>query len=84
MATRARELAGANIGLAVITDWEQKDTGRMGTGHGYLGIDDGSQTYSFKYTYPGQPLQVKQRSVTGALLELRKILRNGGKHASHN
>jgi nicotinamide-nucleotide amidase len=84
MATRARELTGAGIGMAITVEWENMVPGKIGTGHGSIGIDDGTEVFAFSYSYPGQPFQIKQRSVTAALFELRKIMGNGGKHASHN
>ena len=84
MAKRARELSGAAIGMAISVEWEQMAAGKIGTGKGIIGIDYDTQFFSFQYSYPGQPYQIKQRSVTSALFELRKIMGNGGKHASHN
>jgi nicotinamide-nucleotide amidase len=83
MARRVRELTGSDIGLAITAEWEQKNDG-YGSGNGNIGIDYGDQVYTFNYHHPGQSYQIKQRSVFAALFELRKIIRNGGKHASHN
>lgn len=74
MATAAREKLGAAMGLGLTaatgpTEVEGKPIGTI-----FVGIDDGQRRQSFARNYPGNRLQVKQRAVTSALFELRRIL----------
>jgi len=74
MATTAREKLGAAIGIGLTeitgpTEIEGKPIGTI-----FIGIDNGQSRQSFARNYPGNRLQVKQRAVTSALFELRKIL----------
>jgi nicotinamide mononucleotide (NMN) deamidase PncC len=40
----------------------------------FVSLDDGRSKQSFAKNYPGNRLQIKQRAVTAALFELRRIL----------
>ncbi len=84
MASIARKKLGADIGIGI--------AGVMGTtkvqdkpiGSVFIGIDDRETIYRFVQNFPGQHIQIKQRAITSALFELRKILIYGGTHAPHN
>jgi len=74
MATTARDKLAADIGVGLTgvtgpTEVEGKPIGTI-----FIGIDDGQRKQSFARDYPGNRLQVKQRAVTSALFELRRIL----------
>ena len=84
MAKRARELTSSDIGLAICADWEKLNTGRYGNGIACIGIDSGEHKFTFTSSFPGLPHQIKQRAVTTALSELRKIVINGVGNAPHN
>jgi nicotinamide-nucleotide amidase len=74
MADIARERLGTSIGLGL--------TGVMGPaeieGHSigtiFISLADAKNRYNFSKNYPGNRLQIKQRAVTAALFELRRIL----------
>ena len=74
---------GADIGIGI--------AGVMGTstvedkpiGSVFISIDDRETIYRFVQNFPGQHIQIKQRAITSALFELRKILIYGGNHAPH-
>ena len=75
MATVAREKLGTSIGVGLTgvmgpTELEGKPVGTI-----FVGLDDGQHRQSSARNYPGNRLQVKQRAVTSALFELRRILR---------
>jgi nicotinamide-nucleotide amidase len=74
MATMAREklLASIGIGLTGVMGPEEIEGHPIGTI--VIGLDGGQQRQSFTKNYPGNRLQVKQRAVTSALFELRRIL----------
>ncbi len=74
MATTAREKLRTSIGVGLTgvmgpVEIEGKPVGTI-----FVGIDDGQYTRSYAGNYPGNRIQVKQRAVTSALFELRKIL----------
>jgi len=78
MATIAREKLGAAIGVGLTgvtgpTESENKPIGTI-----FIGIDNGQGQQSSTKNYPGNRLQVKQRAVTSALFELRRILLQEG------
>lgn len=74
MATIARDKLGTAIGVGLTgvtgpIEIEGKPVGTI-----FVGIDDGQRKKSLTKNYPGNRLQVKQRAVTSALFELRRIL----------
>jgi len=74
MATISREKLGTSIGVGLTgvmgpTEIEGKPVGTI-----FVGLNDGQRRQSFTKNYPGNRLQVKQRAVTSALFELRRIL----------
>lgn len=74
MATTARDKLGTAIGVGLTgvtgpIEIEGKPVGTI-----FVGIDDGQRKKSLTKNYPGNRLQVKQRAVTSALFELRRIL----------
>ena len=74
MATTARDKLGTAIGVGLTgvtgpIEIEGKPVGTI-----FVGIDDGQHKKSLAKNYPGNRLQVKQRAVTSALFELRRIL----------
>lgn len=77
MAKVAKEKLNTSIGIGVTaivgpTEIEGKPVGTI-----FIGIDDGQHSQCFAKNYPGNRSQVKQRAVTSALFELRKILLGG-------
>lgn len=74
MATIARDKLGASIGIGITGVTGPQEIEGNPTGTIFIGIDDGQHQYSFTKNYPGNRLQVKQRAVTSALFELRRIL----------
>jgi nicotinamide-nucleotide amidase len=74
MATISRDKLGTSIGVGLTgvmgpTEIEGKPVGTI-----FVGLNDGQRRQSFAKNYPGNRLQVKQRAVTSALFELRRIL----------
>jgi nicotinamide-nucleotide amidase len=74
MATTARETLKSSIGLGLTgvmgpTEIEGRSIGTI-----FVSLDDGQRRQSFAKNYPGNRLQIKQRAVTAALFELRRIL----------
>ena len=74
MATVARNKLGAAIGLGLTAVTGPSEIEGKSIGTIFVGIDDGQSQQSFLKNYPGNRLQVKQRAVTSALFELRRIL----------
>jgi len=74
MATRAREILGASIGIGLTGVMGPAEIEGQRIGTIFIGIDDGQRRRSFARNYPGSRLQIKQRAVTSALFELRKNL----------
>ena len=74
MAAIIRNKLGASIGIGITGVTGPQEIGGMPVGTIFIGIDDGQHQLSFTKNYPGNRLQVKQRAVTSALFELRKIL----------
>jgi nicotinamide mononucleotide (NMN) deamidase PncC len=81
MATNAREKFNSDIGIGITGVMEPTDSRDKLTGRTFIGIDDGKTRHRFTNNYPGQLYQIKQRAITSALFELRKILIYGGTHA---
>ncbi len=74
MATIAREKLGTSIGISLTGVMGPAEIEGQPIGTIFIGLDDGQRRQSFARNYPGNRLQVKQRAVTSALFELRKIL----------
>ena len=74
MATRAREMLGASIGIGLTGVMGPAEIEGQRIGTIFVGLDDGQCKRSFARNYPGSRLQIKQRAVTSALFELRKNL----------
>jgi len=74
MATVARNKLEAAIGLGLTAVTGPSEIEGKSIGTIFVGIDDGQSQQSFLKNYPGNRLQVKQRAVTSALFELRRIL----------
>ena len=74
MATIAKEKLGTSIGISLTGVMGPAEIDGQPIGTIFIGIDGGQHRQSFAKNYPGNRLQVKQRAVTSALFELRKIL----------
>ena len=74
MARIAREKLGASIGISLTGVMGPAEIEGQSIGTIFIGLDDGQRRQSFARNYPGNRLQIKQRAVTSALFELRKIL----------
>jgi nicotinamide-nucleotide amidase len=74
MATAAREKLGASIGvgLTAVTGPDEIEGHSIGTI--FISLDDGQRRQSLAKNYPGNRPQIKQRAVTAALFELRRLL----------
>lgn len=84
MAVKIRQLMKTNIGLAVSGVMNPETTRDENFGTVAISINYNGTMHNFIRKYPGQSFQIKQRAVTAALFELRKILMNGGENAPHN
>jgi nicotinamide-nucleotide amidase len=74
MATITREKLGTSIGIGLTGVMGPKEIEDKAVGTVFVGLNDGQCRKSFARNYPGNRLQVKQRAVTTALFELRRIL----------
>jgi len=74
MATKAREKLNSNIGIGIAGIMESTACTNKATGSIFICIDDGNVKHKFARNYPGQKHQIKQRAISSALFELRKIL----------
>jgi len=74
MAEAARQMFGADVGLAVTGT----DTDNTSTGTSHIGFAMGEETTSVAGRYPGRGTRMRQRVVTHALLGLRQMLSRGG------
>jgi len=74
MATTARVKLGASIGVGMTGITGPQEIDGMPVGTIFIGIDNNQHLHGFSKNYPGGRLQVKQRAVSSALFELRKIL----------
>jgi nicotinamide-nucleotide amidase len=81
MAVVAREKFKSDIGIGITVVMESSKMESRSPGSVFIGIDDGNKKYTFARNYPGERIQIKQRAVTSALFELRKILAHGGNYA---
>jgi len=74
MATTAREKLGASIGIGLTAVTGPDEIEGQSIGTIFISLDDGQCRQSFAKNYPGNRPQIKQRAVTAALFELRKLL----------
>jgi len=74
MATVAREKLGTSVGVGLTGVLGPDEIEGQSIGTIFVSIDDGQRKHSFARNYPGSRLQIKQRAVTAALFELRRIL----------
>ncbi len=74
MATAAREKLGASIGVGLTAVMGPMEIEGKVVGTIFVGLDNRQHRQSFMRNYPGNRLQLKQRAVTSALFELRRIL----------
>jgi nicotinamide-nucleotide amidase len=74
MATAARETLGTSIGVGLTGVLGPDEIEGQSIGTIFVSIDDGQHKHGFAKNYPGNRLQIKQRAVTAALFELRRIL----------
>jgi nicotinamide-nucleotide amidase len=74
MATVAREMLRTSIGVGLTGVLGPNEIEGQSIGTIFVSIDDGRRNHSFAKNYPGNRLQIKQRAVTAALFELRRIL----------
>jgi nicotinamide-nucleotide amidase len=74
MATAARETLRTSIGVGLTGVLGPDEIEGQSIGTIFVSIDDGQRKHSFAKNYPGNRLQIKQRAVTAALFELRRIL----------
>jgi len=74
MATLAREKFGTSIGLGLTGVMGPDEVEGKTIGTIFISLDDGQHSLIFAKNYPGNRLQIKQRAVTAALFELRRIL----------
>jgi nicotinamide-nucleotide amidase len=74
MAGLARRNLGTSIGLGLTGVMGPAEIEGKSIGTIFISIADDKRTHSYSKNYPGNRLQIKQRAVTAALLELRRIL----------
>ena len=74
MATTARKKLRTCIGVGLTGVMGPSEIEGQPVGTIFVGLDDGQLRQSFTRNYPGNRLQVKQRAITSALFELRRIL----------
>jgi nicotinamide-nucleotide amidase len=74
MATRARETFKTSIGVGLTGVMGPDEIEGKSIGTIFVSLDDGQTKQRFAKNYPGNRLQIKQRAVTAALFELRRIL----------
>jgi nicotinamide-nucleotide amidase len=74
MATMARETLRTSIGVGLTGVMGPAEIEGQSIGTIFVSLDDGRSKQSFAKNYPGNRLQIKQRAVTAALFELRRIL----------
>ncbi len=74
MATIARETLRTSIGVGLTGVMGPAEIEGQSIGTIFISLDDGQRKQSFAKNYPGNRLQIKQRAVTAALFELRRIL----------
>ena len=74
MATVARETLKTSIGVGLTGVLGPAELEGQPIGTIFISIDDGKHKHGFAKNYPGNRLQIKQRAVTAALFELRRIL----------
>ncbi len=74
MATTVRQKFGASVGVGLTGVMGPAEIEGKSIGTIFISLDDGQRRYAFAKNYPGNRLQIKQRAVTAALFELRRIL----------
>jgi PncC family amidohydrolase len=74
MATIAREKFGTSIGLGLTGVMGPSEIEGKSIGTIFISLDNGQRRQSYAKNYPGNRLQIKQRAVTAALFELRRML----------
>jgi nicotinamide-nucleotide amidase len=74
MAAIARQKLGTSIGVGLTGVMGPSEIEGKSIGTVFIGVDDGQCRQSFTRNLPGNRLQIKQRAVTSALFELRRIL----------
>ena len=74
MAEVARLQLGAAIGIGITGADESRETDNRPFSIIYTGIDDGNNKKTITERFPGDRAWTKQRAVTAALFELRRIL----------
>jgi len=74
MATVARETFKTSIGVGLTGVMGPAEIEGQSIGTISISLDDGQRKHNFAKNYPGNRLQIKQRAVTAALFELRRIL----------
>jgi nicotinamide-nucleotide amidase len=74
MATVARETFKTSIGVGLTGVMGPAEIEGQSIGTIFISLDDGQRKQNFAKNYPGNRLQIKQRAVTAALFELRRIL----------
>jgi len=74
MATIAREKLGASVGLGLTGVMGPSEIEGKSIGTIFISLDNGQRRQSYAKNYPGNRPQIKQRAVTAALFELRRIL----------
>ncbi len=70
----ARETLRTSIGVGLTGVMGPAEIEGQSIGTIFISLDDGQRRQSFAKNYPGNRLQIKQRAVTAALFELRRIL----------
>lgn len=84
MASGVRELTGSDIGLAVTLELQGDKAGNHIGGTVFICVDNKGEIFRYAQDYPGLPFQIRQRAVTAALFELKRIINGGGKDASYH
>jgi nicotinamide-nucleotide amidase len=74
MATAARKKLDASIGIGLTAVTGPDEIEGQSIGTIFISLDDGQRRQSFAKNYPGNRPQIKQRAVTAALFELRRLL----------
>jgi nicotinamide-nucleotide amidase len=74
MAVHIRKTMNSDIGIGITGVPGPNDIGNTKVGTIFVGIDYRGKTAANSRSFPGQPFQIKQRAITFALFELRKLL----------
>jgi nicotinamide-nucleotide amidase len=84
MASKIRDIFSTDIGISIAKSTSYNIEDNKQPEDIYIGIDYRGNKFSTSRKYPGQSYQVKRLAIMSALFKLRKMLINGGKHASNN